>query len=144
VSPTKMLCLRCSRHRTTAFSRRLMSSAPARTHHPFSDNRVTGRSSQLTLQTFGMPCSLPPKGQPHPLANRPALALSGGIKTSRYRRCWLTFVFQPVGCDERQRIASFVVPPRLNNPPLLTQRRPTTMRFVTSPHSRAARQAGVY
>ena len=71
-SPTNMLCL-------TAFPTphdRMVRDGyclrrPSRPRHPFSDNKVASRGSQMTRRAFGMPCSWPSDGVSTPPAGKP-------------------------------------------------------------------------
>ena len=44
---------------------------PSRPRHPFSDNKVASRGSQMTRRAFGMPCSWPSDGVITPPAGQP-------------------------------------------------------------------------
>ena len=66
----KMQYLRYSRNRTTTLLREGKLATPSHTRHPFSDNRVAERSSQITLGAFGMPFSLTPDGLITPPSDR--------------------------------------------------------------------------
>ncbi len=96
--PTNMLCL-------TAFPTphdRMVRDGyclrrPSRPRHPFSEQRVASRGSQMTRRAFGMPCkwpsddvTTPPEGQP------PGLGPSGGHeKHPGLAANAADFVFQP-------------------------------------------------
>ena len=96
-SPTNMLCLTAF---PTPHDRMLRDGdclrRPSRPRHPFSDNRVAERGSQMTLRAFGMPCSLPLDGVITPPAGKPpGPGPSGGHeKHPGLAAARLTFVFQ--------------------------------------------------
>ena len=69
---------------------------PSRPRHPFSDNKVASRGSQMTRRAFGMPCSWPSDGVTTPPAGQPpGPGPSGGHeKHPGLAATRLTFVFQ--------------------------------------------------
>ena len=82
---------------------------PSRPRHPFSDNRVAERGSQMTLRAFGMPCSLPPDGVITPPSGKPpGPGPSGGHeKRPGLAASRLTFVFQQGAGEATDKVGGF-------------------------------------